>query len=354
MNEIAMSIIIPTHGRVELFKETLDSLSKQTSRDFEVIVTDDSSEETERLAIKDIVNNWQKKNKDISIKYIFTKPNLLQAKNTNQGLKEAKGKYMRILHSDDLLAPECIEYEINAFNEFPDCYFLNHSAKAFNSDIHFNTDCTFSTFSIYNCWLKSQIFTGCILPTSMAFRREVYLSIGGMNEQYKFLCDWDFFFRIILNEYLNGRDNAIYISGALVGWRNHENSITETMALTHFTEHENFIKHIVPIYKKYKLISKKELSEVQKLAEQYRYRRILSDYEKYKNFVLPTIPLIYTKDYETVNFYFNKLKKHIKLLLRPFLYFINWIIQPISIIFYLLKYLYQFIRVLLKYNNIIK
>lgn len=343
-----MSVIVPTHGRVDLFYETLESLINQTSKDFEIIVTDDSATEEEREAIQEIVKKGQEKTKNISIKYVFTKPNLLQAKNTNQGLENASGDYLRILHSDDILAPNCIEKEIEAFETYPNCGFLNHRARHFSDTVEFeaDTEITFGEFNIFDHWIKQGIFTGCILPSSMAFRREVYQAVGGMNDEYKFLCDWDFFFRIIFNEYLSQRSSAIYVSGSLVAWRIHENQITSTMALTHFYEHEKFIKDMSGIYERYEILKRRDLRRAINIATDYRYNRILDDYKKYNNFILPEIPRKYLKGkkYQRLVHKINKLKKHILLFLDPALYVWKWVTQPVSIVFYMFAILFAFIN----------
>lgn len=347
MNKIKMSVIVPTHGRVSLFKETLKSLLMQTSKEFEIIVTDDSSKTEEQMAIKKLVEEARITNNEISIKYIFSVPNLLQSKNTNQGLENASGEYLRILHSDDILAPNCIETEIEAFEENPDCYFLNHSAKLFSKNFDYNKKAkiSISKFNIFDNWLKCNIFTGCMLPTSLAFRREVYLNIGGLNEKYKFLCDWDFFFRMILNEYLSCRPEALFISGSLVGWRQHNESITSTMSLTHFYEHKELIDNIIEIYKARKILSKKDLKYAIQKAVDYRYDRLLKDYEKYGNFTLPELPLKYLKrdKYDRMFGSFCKLKKHVKKFLKPFNCILDWCIQPLSILFYLCSLIFNFL-----------
>ena len=92
---IKMSVVIPTHGRVDLFKDTLHSLYLQTCKDFEVIISDDSPVEEDREKIKNIIASYQKEG--MIIKYIFTKVNLLQAPNTNQGLNIAKGLYIILI-----------------------------------------------------------------------------------------------------------------------------------------------------------------------------------------------------------------------------------------------------------------
>lgn len=345
MNKIKMSVIVPTHGRVGLFKETLKSLLMQTSKEFEIIVTDDSSNEEEQIAIKKLVEDAMTENKEINIKYIFSVPNLLQAKNTNQGLEKASGEYLRILHSDDILAPKCIETEIEAFDENPECYFLNHSARPFCGDFKYkeNERVYISKFNIFDAWIKKAIFTGCVLPTSLAFRKEVYLNIGGMNEHYKFLCDWDFFFRILLNEYLCVRNEALFISGSLTGWRQHNDSITSTMSLTHFTEFGELLRSIISEYKKHKILKKKDLNKEIKRAIEYRYNRLLDDYEKYGNFILPKLPLKYLKRDKYAKMFdsFCKLKKHVKKFFKPFNCILDWCIQPLSILFYLCSFLFN-------------
>ena len=351
MNKIKMSVIVPTHGRVSLFKETLKSLLMQTSKEFEIIVTDDSSKTEEQMAIKKLVEDARITNNEISIKYIFSVPNLLQSKNTNQGLENASGEYLRILHSDDILAPNCIETEIEAFEENPDCYFLNHSAKLFSKNFDYNKKekIFISKFNIFDNWLKCNIFTGCMLPTSLAFRREVYLNIGGLNEKYKFLCDWDFFFRMILNEYLSCRPEALFISGSLVGWRQHNESITSTMSLTHFYEHKELIDNIIEIYKARKILSKKDLKYAIQKSIDYRYNRLIEDYEKYGNFTLPHVPLKYLKKekYAKVSRNFAKFLKHFKTFCKPLTNFINGIVQPFSILYYLVSLIFSFILFLI-------
>ena len=39
-----ISIVIPYHGRLSLFKETLESLRKQSFKDFEVVISDDTND----------------------------------------------------------------------------------------------------------------------------------------------------------------------------------------------------------------------------------------------------------------------------------------------------------------------
>ena len=334
-----LSVVVPTHGRVDLFKETLQSLLSQTSKDFEIIVTDDSSLQNDRKEIKSLVLGAKKKG--LNIRYLYSEPNLRQAKNTNQGLREAKGKYIRILHSDDLLAPECIEMEIKAFENHPQCNFLTHSAINFTNQVNFTTDVKWGYFDLKKCWLDKNIFLRCALPTTLVFKKEVYERIGGMNEQYDFLCDWDFFFRILLDSYVRQEWTAMFYTKGLVGWRKHNNSTTSTMALICFKEHQHFIDKIIPIYKKMKIIKKKQLKENIKEAIDNRYDRVISDYHKYHNFKLPHIPLQYNS---VIKKYEYKLEKHIKKFIHPIQQIITWGLQPVIIILQAIRLFFIVLR----------
>ena len=58
-----ISIVIPYHGRLSLFKETLESLRKQSFKDFEVVISDDTND-TEN--IKMLIDSYS----DLHIKYV--------------------------------------------------------------------------------------------------------------------------------------------------------------------------------------------------------------------------------------------------------------------------------------------
>lgn len=277
-NPIKMSVVVPTHGRTDLFKLTLNCLEQQTSKQFEIIVTDDSPSEEDRKIIKKAISAFSRK--DITIRYVFSKPNILQAPNTNQGIRFARGGYIRILHSDDLIAPTCIEKEIKTFDENKDLDFFYHHAITFTENIDFtNKEIPLKKIDIKQCWLSRSIFLGTVLPTCLCFRKSLYKRIGGMNEKYKFLCDWQLFFDFLLDSYKNKKMTG-YIDRGYVGWRIHPNSVSNKLFFLHFFEHEDFIKNITKIYKSWKILPRKSLLNNIYEATLYRYSRLNQDIKR--------------------------------------------------------------------------
>ena len=61
---IKFSVIIPVYNRPDELKELLESLNKQTYKEFEVIVVEDGSD----LKSDQVVEEYQK---DLDIKYFF-------------------------------------------------------------------------------------------------------------------------------------------------------------------------------------------------------------------------------------------------------------------------------------------
>ena len=89
-----ISICIPAYERPALLKRLLDSIAKQVFKDFEVIITDDSStRDNEEL----LFNTPYK----FSIHYQRNTRPLGTPANWLEGIKHASGQWIKIMHDDD-------------------------------------------------------------------------------------------------------------------------------------------------------------------------------------------------------------------------------------------------------------
>ena len=100
MNEFPLiSICIPAYKRIDYLQKLLDSVSIQTYKDYEVIVTDDSPDES--------VGNFIKKFHDIkNIRYYKNIKVLGTPENWNESIRKANGKWIKLMHDDDWFANE--------------------------------------------------------------------------------------------------------------------------------------------------------------------------------------------------------------------------------------------------------
>jgi glycosyltransferase involved in cell wall biosynthesis len=102
-----VSIIVPTKNRSELLMQTLASVRGQTLGDFECIVVDDNSTDDTAARIQPILAEDPR----ISFMTVPLPRSGAQAAR-NLGIESARGEYIILLDSDDLLAPHCLAQRV--------------------------------------------------------------------------------------------------------------------------------------------------------------------------------------------------------------------------------------------------
>ena len=109
MNNELVSIIMPSYNTANYISDSIQSVLKQTYENWELIIVDDcSSDNTLELLSKF---------DDKRIRVIVNEKNSGAALSRNKALKEAKGKWIAFLDSDDLWEPNKLEKQINFMKE---------------------------------------------------------------------------------------------------------------------------------------------------------------------------------------------------------------------------------------------
>lgn len=112
-----ITVVTPTFNRAHTLHRCYESLSKQTLHDFEWLVIDDGS--TDGTA--ELVAGWQKQ-ASFPIRYLH-KQNGGKPSAVNAGIRNAYGKYLAILDSDDAVPENSLELLAKNWatvSEFPD------------------------------------------------------------------------------------------------------------------------------------------------------------------------------------------------------------------------------------------
>ena len=89
------SIIVPVFNRPDEVDELLESLTRQTCRDFEVVIVEDGSE----VRCEDVVQRYANR---LPVHY-FEKPNSGPGQSRNYGAERSQGEYLIVLDSDVVL-----------------------------------------------------------------------------------------------------------------------------------------------------------------------------------------------------------------------------------------------------------
>lgn len=104
-----VSIIMPSYNTGRFIGETIESVLAQSYSDWELIIVDDCSKDN----TDDVVSQYLA---DERICYIKNETNSGAAISRNRALREAKGKWIAFLDSDDLWEPDKLKNQI-AFME---------------------------------------------------------------------------------------------------------------------------------------------------------------------------------------------------------------------------------------------
>ena len=84
-----ISIIIPYHKKKSFFKETLQSINKQSYKNFEVIIIYDDIDKSELIYVKKILKNYNFKKK-----LLINNKIIGAGLSRNKGIKNSKGDFI--------------------------------------------------------------------------------------------------------------------------------------------------------------------------------------------------------------------------------------------------------------------
>lgn len=105
-----VSIIMPSYNTAQFISETIRSVLNQTYSNWELIIVDDCSKDNTDEVVAAFLS-------DPRIRYLKNEVNSGAALSRNYALREAKGKWIAFLDSDDLWEPEKLEKQLAFMKE---------------------------------------------------------------------------------------------------------------------------------------------------------------------------------------------------------------------------------------------
>lgn len=216
MNSIKKKIGIGviTYDQENFIIDTLDSIVRQTYKDFDLFISDDCSTDSTYQVIKKFI----KKNK-IKCKLYRQGHNLGAWQNTNFLIQKLKKyEFACIFAGDDIMHSEKIETQINLLEKnlnasfcYSDCYWFHD----------FFPKIKISHFTFFQ--KKPKTFNDLIndfsVPTSTIIYRTSYLNTFRFSKKIRSLGD------MLLVLYLWKKSKPIYTSSPLSYYRRHNNSL---------------------------------------------------------------------------------------------------------------------------------
>lgn len=197
-----VDVVIPVYNRKEYLPFALESVAKQTFKDYTVYVVDDCSDEDLSGVIDDAVNTYNMK-----IVYIRNDKNMGVSFSRNRAIKSSDSKYIALLDSDDRWLPEKLKRQINIFNQYDikvvhtEEIWMRNGKRVNQKKRHYKGSEDFFNRSLELCLMS---------PSSIMIERSVFDDFGFFDESLPVCEDYDMWLRILSHE------NVYFIEDPLI------------------------------------------------------------------------------------------------------------------------------------------
>jgi glycosyltransferase involved in cell wall biosynthesis len=203
---VKVSICIPAYRQVEYLRATLRSIEQQDFQDYELIVSDDSPDDS----VRDLLAGFDFGHR---LRYVRNTPALGSPENWNAAVRLARGDYVKLQHHDDhFVRPDALRRFVELLDAHPDADFGFAASLVRHVDsglerVHRPTEQQLAALRAD----PVALFHGnCIgAPSATIVRKGLGIEY---DRRMKWLVDVDYYYRVLMR---NGR--FAYAPEVLVG-----------------------------------------------------------------------------------------------------------------------------------------
>jgi cellulose synthase/poly-beta-1,6-N-acetylglucosamine synthase-like glycosyltransferase len=187
MNKPKVSVIIPAYNAMSYLPEAVESVLRQTFKDFELIIVDDGS--------SDRTVEWASSLTDPRVKFI-SQDNHGSARARNQGIAIAEGDYIALLDADDIWESTKLEKQVNFLDRDPSIGLVDTSVVLIDENGK-STGRVVTSKADADVWKHLVQFQPvCSCDSTPLIRRECLETVGLFDEDLLFLEDLDLWIRL--------------------------------------------------------------------------------------------------------------------------------------------------------------
>jgi glycosyltransferase involved in cell wall biosynthesis len=180
-----ISVVIATHNRADRLMSTVDSVTGQSFRDYEIIVVDDGSTDSTKEKVATLAK------KSSRVKY-FKQKQSGPAAARNLGIKKSQGDIVAFTDDDCIAPADWLEKIAAAYERFPHIAGVGGYVKPIDDELKrsifaqlewVEAVCTYGV----EMKEKSGCESGAVGGTSnMSYRKSVLDEVGGFDEHFRF------------------------------------------------------------------------------------------------------------------------------------------------------------------------
>ncbi len=207
----SVSVVIPAYNQAGYLAECIQSVLAQTYTDYEIIVVDDGSTDNTPNIVKSFSH---------AVRYVRQEnQGLAGARNT--GIREARGKYVALLDSDDAWLPTFLNSMMSLAKTTPE------AAVLYCGIIYIDEwGCYLPQFGRMRVLPPEELYEtllryNFLIPSTIVMDRSVVMAAGLFDVSFRRLQDWELWIRMLRQGYtIAGSDEC------LVRYRIHAKSLS--------------------------------------------------------------------------------------------------------------------------------
>ena len=210
-----ISICIPAYKHVDYLKRLLDSILTQTYKDFEIVLTDDSPDNSVQMMLQNYFSKTE-------IRYYKNQQALGTPENWNEAIRKATGKWIKIMHNDDWFASDdALQVFFDSIQQNPNANFFfsafqNVEVSSEKKEVVKLSPSDKALLKSNPYHLLKKVYIGN--PSCTLVRKNLELFY---DKRYKFIVDFEYYIRVIEQTGI-----PIYIDKVLLNIGFHDEQVT--------------------------------------------------------------------------------------------------------------------------------
>lgn len=206
-----VSVIIPAYNQAQFLASAIRSVLAQTYQNLEIIIVDDGSTDDTAEISQQFGN---------VVRY-FCQENQGLAGARNTGIREARGKYVALLDSDDQWLPAFLQSMMSLTTQHPEATVYYCGVCYTNLDGHDLPQAATGRVVPAEAMYQAMLRGNFLVPSTIVMRRSTILAAGMFDPAFRRLQDWEFWLRLLRNGCIFAGTHA-----CLVRYRLHDRSLT--------------------------------------------------------------------------------------------------------------------------------
>jgi len=191
------TVAIPVYNRRQFIERAISSALAQQVPDLEIVVIDNCSTDGTWELLRDLSAS--------NLRLLRNSSNIGLFGNLNRCLQEARGKYLRVLCSDDRLLPDCLAHEIDILERHPEAtlvstqgWQVDETGRRLRRFANLLKPGIYSGVSLIPAalWLLSLYGSPFNFPSGVLLRGTAVGQVGGFNPTLSHLGDLEFYLRL--------------------------------------------------------------------------------------------------------------------------------------------------------------